>query len=278
MGMKIITGNAIDTSVEAEDDRSINAAVFGKGEVVFDEGSKFDFKIIDNNTLKILDGGGSMQGVVFRIPYGETETLKVDTCATGYKRIDIICAKYFKDNNNTENVTLEVVKGVETQSNNVQKPKFIIGNILENALENYMPLYEIYYEGTNITEIKKVFNLYGSKIIFRGPIQMGADTVIKLSEPVSRQKTGIVLIWSPYGTSGTNNIQYQFIPKEAVKLFPDTTHSTFLCNTTFTKIAGKSVYVHDDTIEGNKYNTSAGTGLGVSYNNADYTLRYVLGY
>lgn len=276
MGIKIITGNTIDTAVEAEDDRSINAAVFGKGEVVFDEGSKFNLSLIDNNTIKISDGGASMQGVVFRIPYGETETLKLDTCPTGYKRIDLICARYFKTSDGTENVELIVVKGIETQSDSVQLPEFVTGNVLENALENYMPLYEIHYDGTNISDTVSIFNLFGSKILYTGPQQMGANTEIKLTEPVSKQKTGIVLIWSPYVNS--ENIQCQYIPKEAVMLFKQTTHSTFLCNTNFTKTACKSVYVFDETIRGNQYNMASGQHNGLTFNNADYTLRYVLGY
>lgn len=275
MGMKIITGKTLETSVEAADDRAINAAVFGKGEVVFDEGTKFKAELQNNNTIDILDGGASMQGVVFRIPYGEKETLSLDTCSSEYKRIDLICARYSKTENGIEEVKPIVVKGAETKSNPVA-PTIEKSNILENGILNYMPLYSIEHNGTNITNIKSVFSTFGNKVLFKGPLQMGEGTVARLSELISAQKTGIVLVWSPYVESV--NIQCQFIKKEAISLFPETTHSVFLCNTAFTKVAAKSVYVHDDVILGNPYNTASGTASGITYNNADYTLRYVLGY
>jgi len=275
MGIKIITGNTIETSVEAADDRAINAAVFGKDDIVFDEGSKFNAELKNNNTIEISDGGASMQGVVFRMPYGEKEILSLDTCSPEYKRIDLICAKYSKMENGIEQVTLTVIKGTETKNTPVA-PIVERMNIFENGILSHMPLYSVEHNGTNISEIKKVFSTFGCKILYEGPIQMGSGVKINLSEAVSKQRTGIVLVWSPYVDN--TNIHCQFIKKEAVTFFPETTHSTFLCNTAFTKVAAKSVYVHDDCILGNPYNTASGTASGITYNNADYTLRYVLGY
>ena len=110
-------------------------------------------------------------------------------------------------------------------------------------------------------------------------LYMGTDQVALLSEPVSEQRTGIVLVWDWYDTaSGTpfavNMLSY-FIPKTAVAELPG---KGWRCSS----IGGdgnmaKYVYVHDDRIEGYSTNTTNGTIAGIQVKNGSFVLRYVYG-
>ncbi|MBQ8044649.1 MAG: hypothetical protein IJ272_11005, partial [Clostridia bacterium] len=51
-----------------------------------------------------------------------------------------------------------------------------------------------------------------------------------------------------------------------------------LQNATFSQVATKYCYIHDDKIVGNANNDKTGTGTsGITYNNTHWVLRYVIG-
>lgn len=280
MGIKTITANTIDTVVEAADDRAINAAVFGNGDVVLYQDNVFSHTLHDNNI--IIDSGlASMQGCIFRIPYGETETLTIDRCSTGFKRRDILCAEYTKSQN-VESVKLKIVKGVETIGI-AKAPKLTTGDILAGDNKHQMALKEIVHEGTNIKEVKNLFNMSESRVLWSGDKQMGENEMAVLSEPIEYQRTGIMLIWTPSEESGRGtkeNVQHQVISKASASLMPSTTHTVILTNTVFNAMAAKTVIVNRLSVMGNSYNTASGTSTvtGITYNNQDYSLKYIIGY
>ncbi len=114
-------------------------------------------------------------------------------------------------------------------------------------------------------------------LLWSGSYYMNENDAVNLSEPISKQTKGVALIWLPVGDK-KENVQYQLILKDSASLFLDATHTVFLCNTGFTKVACKSVYVADNTIKGNMYNTRQGQQNGITFNNANYVLRYVIGF
>lgn len=272
--MNIITGKTGEPHVTAQQDREINQAIFGIGNSVLNIGSCFEAEQTGSgNTIRIKDGLLMLQGTAASIDSGAYDEVTIANGSQGVSRTDYICAKYSRNTSTgTESMTFAVLQG----DSNGNPPEVPEGIIREGAVIAYFPLYSVTLNGVNISAPKQLFTIGDKKILFKGPIQMGSGVKINLSEAVSKQRTGIVLVWSPYVDN--TNIHCQFIKKEAVMFFPETTHSTFLCNTAFTKVAAKSVYVHDDCILGNSYNTASGTASGITYNNADYTLRYVLGY
>lgn len=118
-----------------------------------------------------------------------------------------------------------------------------------------------------------------NNLLWSGSYYMNEKNVVNLSKPISEQTKGVALVWLPMSNDNKKeNVQYQLILKDSVSLLSDTTHTVFLCNTAFTKVACKSVYVTDNTIKGNVYNTQQGQKNGIIFNNADYVLRYVIGF
>ena len=108
---------------------------------------------------------------------------------------------------------------------------------------------------------------------------MGSDHYCNLSEPISSQKNGIVLVFSLYlnGSIKNENFSSHFIPKYAINTHSGCKHSFFISNASFSYIACKSLSIYDNRITGYSQNTTSGTAGGITYNNNAYVLRYVIG-
>lgn len=112
---------------------------------------------------------------------------------------------------------------------------------------------------------------------------MTSGHTITLSEAISSQPNGIVLVWSFYDTDTSAPADYYFnsffIPKYLVSAKPGTEHSFFLTGgNTLNLCAAKSLYINNTTITGEDGNGDSATGgSGIKYYNNLYVLRYVIG-
>lgn len=155
----LVTGYAGYEHIQAEDDGAYNAAFFGDGQYVMGEGNQFEGSIVNNNTVRILDGNGLMYGRHFRMQRNTYEDITITTGTAGKNRADLICMTYEKNGNDgTEKACLQVVKGVETEGEAVI-PDFTDGNILEGASFNQMPLYKVLIKGVVLSEIVPLFQV-----------------------------------------------------------------------------------------------------------------------
>lgn len=155
----LVTGYAGMEHIQSADDGAFNAALFGGGQFVMESGNKFAGSIIDNNTVRILDGDLLMYGRYVRISPETYEDLIIDSGTAGRNRIDLICMTYEKDTSNgTEKAFLQVVKGAETEGE-ATVPACTDGNILEGATFNQMPLYQVKISGVVLESITPLFEI-----------------------------------------------------------------------------------------------------------------------
>lgn len=95
---------------------------------------------------------------------------------------------------------------------------------------------------------------------------------VSLSEPVSDQLTGIVLVWRLYkdGASVAGSAHYQYVPKAAVADYPGMGTGCLMTSATASVVGSKYVYVYDSTIKGHEANgraeTKTNSGLTVTPN------------
>ena len=108
---------------------------------------------------------------------------------------------------------------------------------------------------------------------------MTAGHTATLSEKVSEQVHGIVLTFSRYesGEVKDTNIQHFFVPKAFVAAHNGLGHTFVMAANKFAAVGTKYLYVNDDRIAGHADNNLTGTGNGITYNNAGFVLRYVIG-
>lgn len=122
---------------------------------------------------------------------------------------------------------------------------------------------------------------FGGTLLWSGGYYMTAGHEITLSEAVSKQPSGIVLIWSGYtsGEAVNQNWQMTFVPKWFVNKHSGNGIGTGLMTSTNQSTAGmKYFYVYDTMIKGHDSNNATGTGSdGITYTNSYWVLRYVIG-
>lgn len=153
----LVTGYAGYEHIQSEDTGAYNASFFGNGQYVMEDGNQLEGSILNNNTVRILDGNGLMYGRHFRIPRNTYEDVIISTGTAGKNRIDLICMTYAKnENDGTETVYLQVIKGAESDGQAVV-PTYTDGNILEGAVLNQMPLYKVIISGVVLQEIVPMF-------------------------------------------------------------------------------------------------------------------------
>lgn len=123
-----------------------------------------------------------------------------------------------------------------------------------------------------------------SKILWNGngeAYYMNASQTAELSENISDQTNGIVLVFCRYsqGVAQKYHFSTHFVPKVQIAQFGGCGHSFLLTSDgSFSLFASKYLYIHDSKIVGNDVNETAGTGAcGIQYTNGGFVLRYVIG-
>ena len=160
---------------------------------------------------------------------------------------------------------------------NIQK-----ATINYNNLSNKPSINGVVLEGNKTSKDLGIDILTDNQVLWGpGYYYMTANHIINLSQKVSEQKNGIVLVWQAYvdGQPQFYDFNYTFVPKHHTLVFPGRGISCFLSNSTAAKIGTKYVYVHDDRIEGNNVNDDGATkrASGITTTNNYWVLTYVLG-
>lgn len=133
---------------------------------------------------------------------------------------------------------------------------------------------------STLTPAASEFVYHGQKVLWEGARYMTADHTINLSEAVSAQPNGIVLIFSKYadGAALDNNFNTFFLPKLWVTTHKGYGNAFTMMDTNFGCACHKYLYVNDTYITGHANNSATGTGAsGIIYANNKYVLRYVIG-
>jgi hypothetical protein len=114
-------------------------------------------------------------------------------------------------------------------------------------------------------------------ILWNGNSKMIATDRAELSEPISAQMNGIVLVFS--AASGDVSWNMQYVPKVMVNLLNGGGMAFMMApNAAMGKFGAKYLYISDDVIEGDVSNETSGTGASaIKFTNADFVLRYVIG-
>ena len=157
--MEIITGYTGKPHVTSEQDRDVNIGVVGEGSYVLQTGMQLAAEVSSNNEIKIRDGVLMHQGCTASIKKNTYDSLIIINGSQGMKRIDLIVARYEKNQDNgIESLDLKVIQGTPAESNPVV-PEYTEGDIQAGDYVADMPMYQVIIDGLNITEVKKVFEV-----------------------------------------------------------------------------------------------------------------------
>ena len=157
--MEIITGYRGKPHVTSEQDRDVNIGVVGEGSYVLQTGMQLAAEVSSNNEIKIRDGVLMHQGCTASIKKNTYDSLIIINGSQGMKRIDLIVARYEKNQDNgIESLDLKVIQGTPAESTPTV-PEYTEGDIQAGDYVADMPMYQVIIDGLNITEVKKVFEV-----------------------------------------------------------------------------------------------------------------------
>ena len=184
----LITGYWGEPHVTVENDRGINAAIFGAGRFVLPVGNQFRAEYIGNNTVRVYDGKLIDNGAVAGIPAGQYVDLLISETGQGMNRNDLIVFQYSKDAATlVESGNFVVVKGAET-SETATDPELTQQDILsDTATFDQMPLWRVSVSSTVISDPVQMFEVHShiqdilAKIASITLEQLGAAPVLHRS-------------------------------------------------------------------------------------------------
>lgn len=124
-----------------------------------------------------------------------------------------------------------------------------------------------------------ILDMRTNKVLWSGVYTLSADQTITLSEAVSDQPFGIVIVFSRYSTSSNaaldDNFTYFPIPKAHVSLHSG--KGLRIGSIGLDSHMMKYVYLTDTQIKGYSDNTESGEAGGIDYYNYYWVVREVLG-
>lgn len=181
--MDIITGYTGSPHVTAEQDRDVNIGIFGAESYVLRTGSQLKAEVSSNNEIKVRDGVIMHQGCAASIKKNTYDSLTIANGSQGMKRVDLIVARYSRDQNTKEeSLVLKVIQGTPKESGPAV-PGYTTGDIQAGDLIADMPLYQVTLNGLNITEVKQLFSTQDSIAELSSNLSK-ANTVLENRKPI----------------------------------------------------------------------------------------------
>lgn len=201
-------------------------------------------------------------------------TIEVSGQNTSYGQHETTSTVTFNGLNPNTNyqISVEVVCVFHYNSTSVDFPKVFSS---ANA-EQIIPVFEY---GKDIFRVNGKFQ-YQNQILWNGAVKtngifMGKGSEISLSQNISDQASGIVLVFSAFDDSedyGKDwDFQCHFIPKIMVERYPGRGHTIVLTSFSQEIITSKYLYIHNNKIQGHAKNGEEGS------NRRKFVLRYVIG-
>lgn len=120
---------------------------------------------------------------------------------------------------------------------------------------------------------------YGGTLLLETASYMHAAQSYTFLEPISKQKAGIVLVFSEYfdGKEQNQSFNCRFIPKKVILSHSGAGHSFFMTTSNLEYVATKYIYIFDNSISGHDNNNKTFTNSGITSINSRFVLRYVIG-
>lgn len=206
----LITGYCGKPHVTAENDRGINAGIFGAGRYVLPVGKQFKAEHIGGNTVRIYDGKLIDNGAAAGIPAGEYVDIVVPNASQGMNRNDLIVFQYSQDSSTLiESGTFVVVRGVETSGTAVD-PELQQEDLLSGrATFDQMALWRIPVSTGTIStpvqmfEISKSLDKAGSGSVVVNAISSDGASYTATVEDLEELYNGLEITIIPNITSTT---------------------------------------------------------------------------
>lgn len=181
--MEDITSKKGEAHVTSTQFRAIVESLAGVESYIASVGEELEPELSTNNTVIIRPGILIHHGHVIQVPPNTYDTVNYLNGSQGMKRIDLVVARYTRNTDTGNESTDWVVIQGEPDATAPVAPDYTMGNMQEGDLTDDCPVFELYFDGINVTSIKKVLKTFYpinnmiNKIYPIGTIYMSVNSV-----------------------------------------------------------------------------------------------------
>lgn len=157
--MEIVSGRTGKPHVTSQQFRQLIEGTVGQGSCILTSGENLEPELASNNSLKIRSGMLAHHGNISSVKIGTYDAVNLGNGSQGMKRIDLVVCRYTRNaETEVESCNWVVIMGTPVSSNPVA-PTYTVGNLQEGDLVDDCPVFEVHYDGINVTEVKKILSV-----------------------------------------------------------------------------------------------------------------------
>lgn len=157
--MEIVSGRTGKPHVTSQQFRQLIEGTVGQESCILTSGENLEPELASNNSLKIRSGMLAHHGNISSVKIGTYDAVNLDNGSQGMKRIDLVVCRYTRNaETEVESCNWVVIMGTPVSSNPVA-PTYTVGNLQEGDLVDDCPVFEVHYDGINVTEVRKILSV-----------------------------------------------------------------------------------------------------------------------
>lgn len=154
--MEIVSGRTGKPHVTSQQFRQLIEGTVGQGSCILTSGENLEPELASNNSLKIRSGMLAHHGNISSVKIGTYDAVNLSNGSQGMKRIDLVVCRYTRNaETEVESCNWVVIMGTPAASNPVA-PAYTVGNLQDGDLVDDCPVFEVHYDGINVTKVKKL--------------------------------------------------------------------------------------------------------------------------
>jgi hypothetical protein len=159
MIMEIVSGRIGKPHVTSQQFRQLIEGTVGQESCILTSGENLEPELASNNSLKIRSGMLAHHGNISSVKIGTYDAVNLSNGSQGMKRIDLVVCRYTRNaETEVESCNWVVIMGTPVSSNPVA-PTYTVGNLQEGDLVDDCPVFEVHYDGINVTEVRKILSV-----------------------------------------------------------------------------------------------------------------------
>lgn len=240
--MEIVSGRTGKPHVTSQQFRQLIEGTVGQESCILTSGENLEPELASNNSLKIRSGMLAHHGNISSVKIGTYDAVNLSNGSQGMKRIDLVVCRYTRNaETEVESCNWVVIMGTPVSSNPVAST-YTVGNLQEGDLVDDCPVFEVHYDGINVTEVRKILSvapnlteLNSNKKVecFSKTVATDTNLLVDFSSEVNQiiKNGGKIISAIPGSTTNSNNgLVYG---KVAIQALPDWSEVYVRCNSNY---------------------------------------------
>lgn len=213
--MKIVSGRTGSPHVTSQQFRQMLEGILGQDSYILTSGENLKSELSSNNLLKIRSGMMCHHGCISCVEIGTYDEVTLTNGSHGMQRIDLVVNRYTRNTETeVEKCEWKVITGT-AKASSPAVPTYTKGNLQEGDLVDECPVFEIHYNGINVTEVKSLLSVAGSLAELNGKLEekvysisQGGSLAIR-NQRITKKNNRVSIMAGLYTTGlGNANTRY----------------------------------------------------------------------